>query len=434
MAAKLQKKNGAYWAVVHLSGKRKWKKIGTDKREAQKVVNKINAKIALGEFSIGPEPSQTTVETALREWFNDYRPTFSASFAQIAKINIDRHLVPFFGAMDIREVEERHLLQFIAEKTINAEKPLRASTLRTILSVLRRVMALAVERGDLTRNPCQRMDRLLTKVNRQQAQQVHHVNAWTRSEVATLLDVARSAEPRFYPLITFLLSTGCRRSEALGLKWEDISFDESRIHVRRALVRGQLGTPKSGRARFVVMSDQLEGVLGDLLEERQQATLKGQWKEPPPFVFCSETGGPLDERNVSRSWDRLRRKAQQEDVRPLRLHDARHTFASLALASGKSIPWVSSQLGHASPEITLRVYAHAMKEEETDLSFLDFGGTKRHPDGTRSVAASKRTKPPRLTTRRGLEMMEHEKPVARSVTASRGTKPFSSPAAPRPIL
>jgi len=69
---------------------------------------------------------------------------------------------------------------------------------------------------------------------------------------------------------------------------------------------------------------------------------------------------------------------------------------------------VSSQLGHASPEITLRVYAHAMKEEETDLSFLEFGGTKRHPGGTRSVTASKRTKPPHVTPRRGLGKVEHE--------------------------
>jgi hypothetical protein len=74
-------------------------------------------------------------------------------------------------------------------------------------------------------------------------------------------------------------------------------------------------------------------------------------------------------------------------MRPLRLHDARHTFASLALASGKSIRWVASQLGHGSPEFTLRVYAHALREEEADLSFLDFGGTKRHPRGTKEVRA-----------------------------------------------
>ena len=95
-------------------------------------------------------------------------------------------------------------------------------------------------------------------------------------------------------------------------------------------------------------------------------------------MFCSTTGGPLDERNVTRSWQRLRRKAQKQGVRPLRLHDARHTYASLALASGNSVTWVASQLGHSNPELTLRVYAHAMREEETDLS----SSTSAAPDGT----------------------------------------------------
>ncbi len=116
-------------------------------------------------------------------------------------------------------------------------------------------------------------------------------------------------------------------------------------------------------------------------------------------MFCSETGGLLNARNVTRSWERLRRKAQAKGVRPLRLHDARHTYASLALAAGKSVRWVSSQLGHANPELTLRVYAHAMREEETDLSFLDFGGTKRHPGGTERRADAIMSKPVRTTPR-----------------------------------
>ena len=126
------------------------------------------------------------------------------------------------------------------------------------------------------------------------------------------------------------------------------------------------------------------------------------------FVFCSETGGALDERNVMRSWDRLRRKAQAKGVRPLRLHDARHTYASLALASGKSVRWVASQLGHANPELTLRVYAHALREEEADVGFLDFGGTKRHPRGTTPKTPATTTETPRVSPRSASVSMEHE--------------------------
>lgn len=66
-----------------------------------------------------------------------------------------------------------------------------------------------------------------------------------------------------------------------------------------------------------------------------------------------------------------------EGVRPLRLHDARHTWATFALCAGKSIRWVSDPLGHADPAFTLRVYAHMLQEEETDLSFADFEGPGR---------------------------------------------------------
>ena len=125
----------------------------------------------------------------------------------------------------------------------------------------------------------------------------------------------------------------------------------------------------------------------------------------PELVFCSETGGPLDERNVNRTWDRLRRKAQKQGVRPLRLHDARHTFASLALASGKSVRWVAGQLGHSTAELTLRVYAHALREEETDLSFLDFGGTRRHPRGTKRRSAQPARTPRGATMRRVRERL-----------------------------
>ncbi len=90
------------------------------------------------------------------------------------------------------------------------------------------------------------------------------------------------------------------------------------------------------------------------------------------------------------------------------MHDARHTYASLALASGKSVRWVASQLGHANPELTLRVYAHALREEETDLSFLDFGGTRRHPRGTKLRAAVSTRKPRRATPRRDSRNLEHE--------------------------
>jgi len=74
-------------------------------------------------------------------------------------------------------------------------------------------------------------------------------------------------------------------------------------------------------------------------------------------------------------------------VRPFGLHAARHTYASLALASGKSVRWTADQIGHASPMLTLETYAHAMREEQADLSFADHGPSAPGPIGPRELAS-----------------------------------------------
>jgi len=76
-------------------------------------------------------------------------------------------------------------------------------------------------------------------------------------------------------------------------------------------------------------------------------------------------------------WYRLRRRAKKQSVRPLKLHSTRHTWATLALKASKSVRWVAEVLGHQDPAFTLRTYAHAMREEERDLSFADFGAPGR---------------------------------------------------------
>ena len=158
----------------------------------------------------------------------------------------------------------------------------------------------------------------------------------------------------------------------MGMKWEDVDFQRSRIHIRRALVRDQLTTPKSGKDRFVVMAPQLADLLRELITIRKREQLKFRWNGMPAWVFPSRAGTHYYEGNVERVWNRVRDLAAAEGVRRLTLHSARHTWVSLALHSGKSIKWIAAQVGHADPALTLRVYAHLMPDVEEDLSFLEF--------------------------------------------------------------
>jgi len=128
----------------------------------------------------------------------------------------------------------------------------------------------------------------------------------------------------------------------------------------------------------------------------------------PEWVFPCETGGPLHPANFQRTWRRVQRRAQKLGVRPLKLHATRHTWASMALAAGKSVRWVADQLGHSSPMLTLKTYAHAMREEEADLSFAEFGSPGRPYAAPPAAVPSDNENAPAATPRGRSRNLEHE--------------------------
>ena len=297
---------------------------------------------------------------------------------------IEHHLAPFFKAKDLRKLREADLLDFVRSKL---EQGLSPKTIQNALGVLRRVLYLAQREGVVVRNPAARVGELMRRVDRRIATETPEIEFWTPEEAATLIALAREHEPRFAPALVLAFSTGCRKGESLGLKWQDVDFEHRTLSIRRAITMRQVTTPKSGRGRSVAMTETLAQELFDLLTvRRQHAALKARTAlesgspEPasfPEWVFCSRTGTPWDETNFARHWERVRRRGEARGVRSLRFHATRHSWATWALRAGKSVRWVAQQLGHQDPAFTLRVYAHAMREEEKDLSFAELGGPGR---------------------------------------------------------
>jgi integrase len=378
MGSKVRWHRDAWWVRTHFKGKRYDRRIGPskdDKRQAEEIVRKVNAAIVLGQFGLEEKKRKSLpCDKELRRWHRTHTPTMKLSYEQVTEGLIRKHLAPFFGSKELREIREDDLLAFVRKKL---DEGLAPKSIHNALSVLRRVLNLAIRDGKVDRNPAARIGELMRRVDRRVSKEAREVEFWSRSEVEALLEAARAHEPRFAPFLSLLFATGMRRGEALGLRWTDVDFDRRELGVRRAIVRGQVTTPKSGRGRKIRMPISLASELFDLLAERRREALKYGWPEVPEFVFCSKVGTPFDERNVVRTWSRLRRRAQKLGVRPLKLHAARHTWATFALQAGKSVRWVADQLGHSDPALTLRVYAHALREEETDLSFAEFGGSER---------------------------------------------------------
>jgi len=148
--------------------------------------------------------------------------------------------------------------------------------------------------------------------------------------------------------------------ELLGLTWADVDLDEGVVRVRRQIDReGNRVEPKTPQAKRAIV---LMPALSRLLREHRIAS---PYSAPGDFVFASQIGEAMEHRNVAqRGLDRAVRLAELDDPgKPkLRFHDLRDGFASALIAQGADVVFLSRQLGHASPQITLGTYAHLYAE------------------------------------------------------------------------
>lgn len=236
------------------------------------------------------------------------------------------YVLPVLGRRPIGTLARRDCPDLV---TVARGKGLKLNTVRGIARTLSTVLSQAVEDEKLPANPALRMGRHLRRGD--EAKTV--IQPLTRDEAAHLVSVAREHFPRWHPWLLCALRTGLRLGELLALSWDDIDFNGRFILVQRNLVRGTLTTPKSHQRRRVDLSTQLEQTL--LAWRRTQ---KARWlnkgKDLPTWVFPSLEGTALEERNVRHVFKRLLEKAK---LRRIRIHDLRHSFASLLLQQGESV-------------------------------------------------------------------------------------------------
>jgi integrase len=259
---------------------------------------------------------------------------------------LERHVLPRLGERSLDEIGIDDILALISDLR---RRGYSDSTIATVFIPLSRLFAHAVRRDVIEANPLSKLDR-----NERPRISTSERPVLSRSEIGRLL---RAAAPRYRTLLATAILSGLRQGELLGLRWKDIDFDNQVIRVRSALDRKRQNVPpKTQHAlRDVVLMPALGGALW-------QHRAESPFREPDDYVFTSQLGTPIHWSVVGpRALNPALRKA---GLPPLRWHDLRHTFASLLIAGGANITFVSRQLGHSSSQITLRVYAHLLDREE----------------------------------------------------------------------
>ena len=225
--------------------------------------------------------------------------------------------------------------------------------------MLRIALGAAVDEELLAVNPAAGSRRLRIRQERREQRVL------SAEQVHTLLD--GTAEDRLAALWHVLLGTGVRLGEALGLAWADVNFDRAELHVRHGLVRPTHGTawlveaPKSGRTRVVpLMTSTVAALRAHRDRQQVERLLAGESyaaheAAPSGFVFADERGEPLQGTVVYKyHWQPMLARL---GLPPIRLHDCRHTAATLMHQAGYEMQTIQQTLGHATIAITMDVYA-----------------------------------------------------------------------------
>jgi integrase len=234
-------------------------------------------------------------------------------------------------------------------------RPLSPATRRATLITLQHALEDAVGSGLLAANPATGAKR--PKVRRAE------MHTWTGTELSTFLRATRS--DRLGSLWHLLALTGLRRGEALALKWSDVDFDHGRLAVQRQRVmKGseveERPQTKTGKSRPI----SIDAATVDVLRRQsaQQLDEAAEWDEAwvgDGHIFGHENGEPWNPNRITKLFDMAVRTV---DVPRIRLHDLRHTWATLALRAGVHPKVVQERLGHANISITMDTYSHVLPD------------------------------------------------------------------------
>ena len=324
------------------------------------------------------EPSRQPVGEYLSTWLAGLRlaPSTVASYEK----NVRLHIEPYIGALPLASLTSARLTALYRELEKSGRRdqkgertglPLSARTVRYVHSIISVALAAAVqdEAPLLERNPAAKAKPPTAKEAK--APEMH---PWDAGQLRAFLDWSADVSPLHAPWHV-LAMTGMRRGELLALRWRDIDLDAGTISIRRSVgvikTKGQPeqireGPTKTTRPRVIDIEPATVAVLRAWKSERGALAL--QLARTGSVVFGNREGGFRHPETFSKLFGKAQERCARtlgEDALPrVRLHDLRHTHATLLLRDRESPNVVSERLGHASVTVTLSIYAHVLPGDQ----------------------------------------------------------------------
>jgi len=300
-----------------------------------------------------------TVGELLDDWYVSHKKRLSSQTAVDYHTTINLHIKPSLGTAKVSSLTPASLRQAYRSWEDSGKSPY---VIQKCHQRLKQALNQAVSDRVIPSNPLAMVKPPRTPKKTMQWLDPH--------EARKFLDAA--ATDTMWPVWPLLLFEGLRKGEALGLRWGDLHWSDSGVtaHIQQQVAGDKANkgkavilpyTKTSGSTRVVRLSNETIATLREHRLRQQRYRDEAIVWEDHDLICCTSVGTPHNPANADRSMDRIVRRAGLSK-NGLRVHDLRHTCATLLLQNGQPIKAISERLGHSSVRITLDLYAHLVPD------------------------------------------------------------------------
>ena len=327
-----RRKDGRWVGQYEVNGKRRY----VYGRTRKDVAEKLNKAIAERDAGLVFDAKNLSVGEYLDRWLDTVRGTLAPNTVRRHEELARIHVKPALGKTKLSKLDPLQVQSFYRAKL---DEGLSAATVVKVHSTLSKALKQAVRWRLIPLNVCESVTP--PRVARTE------IAPLDARQMKALLRTAEVTD--LHALWVLLATTGLRIGEALALRWGDLDLEARTLRVNRTVFRNEVSQPKTRSSRRTI---KLSGLAIDALRQHPRNA---------ELAFCTGSGKPINPSNLrNRSWKRLLECAGLPPR--TRLHDIRHSTATLLLSRGVPVKVVSEMLGHADVSITRSIYAHVLPD------------------------------------------------------------------------
>lgn len=347
MAGYKREVRSGVWRLEYMLDNEKYSKTikASSPSNADKELSKFIAAIEEGSFS---KSNGIKFTNFAQTWLDEYaRPNLKENTVDIYKAMLNSKVLPFLGSTHLNKINKQKLTMFY--NNLKEEYNSSSKTIKNYNGLISSILQLAVDWDYIKFNPCSNIKLPKNEKN------LNVKKFLTPKELSVFLHYLDKEENfEFKTIIYLIVYTGMRKSEALGLTWQDVQFDEGYIFIKQSRVTTASGelvadTKTASSTRIVQVPEKVLRMLKQLNKSNEFV-----------FSFKSRTLGKMFTRFIN----------NYKCIPTITLHKLRHTHATILLNNNIDIKSISARLGHSETSTTLNIYSHVLKENDKKIAKL----------------------------------------------------------------